>query len=142
MKNLKELEHLAERRQDPSLFNISRWLKQVSALLGKVNSGSVESAVAFGTAFEKLDNGLPRKRARWGSEHYVEVLIVTPREDAFALEDELAEKVFGPMFADSGHLTRYHVWPRQRIYVERQAKSRFWRDLERQAVLLAGEPLR
>lgn len=101
-KDVKGLAKLADERKDSALQQVAEWLRDVRLRLEKVDGGSITSAVAFGTSLEKVDHRPRRERARWGGEHYVEVLIVTPREDTFALEDELAEKVFGPIFCRVG----------------------------------------
>lgn len=140
-KTLDELKSLAEERDDPVLRDVASWLSAVRERLEQVDGRSIKSAIAFGSALTGIEKRGTRTRSRWGSERYLEVLIATPKEDTFDLEDELAEHVFGPIFFERGHLPSVHVWSLTHVQAEREARSPFWKSLEQDGVLLTGDPL-
>ena len=141
MRTFEELKGETEDTHDDELDRVISWLSRVKSLLKQADGEFLSTALAFGTAFRRLKKPPgERTRCRW-TDRYLEVLITTPTERTYPISEKLAKQVFGPVFQEFHELPIYHVWSLERLRAERESKSRFWRSLKNEAVLLAGEPL-
>ena len=113
---------------------VYQWLWFVRERLSHVRKPRVLLAVATGRGLDAPMDGKPVHRS-W-TERFLQVVIVTDEPDELSARVKLAEKVFGPVFSEFGHLPYYETWSKDRLVEERTARTGAWRTLHSGAVLL------
>jgi hypothetical protein len=114
--------------------DVFAWLSFVRTRLLRVRSPRIVFAGAYGSAFLPPREG--KRRRPWSGEGYLALIVVTADPDPWRARVKLAERVFGPVFSEFGHLPFFEVWSVERMRAELAHSTKQAHALQRSVVLL------